>query len=204
MRVALIVGQSNVGKTLLMIRLAESFGIKLIRLELLLCKLSDHRSPVTLGVNKAVETLTGPALNQTRSLQGVPVPVAMRKGLKPCRLVDSVGLSDRIHPDARIRKGMADTLRELVRARVILHVVDSERIALKGVRGGFGEIDYQVMQYGSTKGGYAMVVNKTDVTGGQRAVAELRREFPRIKMIATSAKTGFGLDETRRFVQMNL
>ncbi len=206
MRVALIVGQSNVGKTLLMIRLAERFGIRSLKLESNECRPLDPRLPADLRIGKAIEILTGTALNQTRSLQSVCLPGTVRRGLRlyRLRLVDSVGLSDRVHPDARIRKGMADTLRELRRASFVLHVVDAERVSALGLKRGFAEVDYQIMQYGCANGRYAMVVNKIDLPGASRGVAELRREFPRVRMIPVSARTGLGLAEVKRLVRTSL
>lgn len=206
MRVALIVGQSNVGKTLLMIRLAERFGIRLLKLESSECGPLDRRLQTDLRTGKAVEVLTGTALNQTRSLQSVSLPGRVRRGLRlyRIRLVDSVGLSDRIHPDAQIRKGMADTLRELRRASLVLHVVDAGRVAALGLKRGFAEVDYQVMQYGCGSGGYAMIVNKVDLPGASRGVSELRKEFPRVRIIPVSARTGTGLDEVKRFMRTGL
>ena len=133
MRVVLIVGQSNVGKTLLMIRLAERFGIRTLKLETNECRPLDRTLAADLRMGKAVEVLTGSALNQTRSLQSVLLPGSVRRGLRlyRLRLVDSVGLSDRIHPDAQIRRGMADTLRELSRASLVLHVVDASKSLLE-------------------------------------------------------------------------
>jgi hypothetical protein len=205
-RVALIVGQSNAGKTLLMIRLAERFGIRSLRLESGGCEPLHRRFPADLSTGRAVEVLTGPALNQTRSLQGVSLPGSVRRGLRfhRVRIVDSVGLSDRIHPDAQIRKGMADTLRELRRASIILHVVDAERISSAGLKRGFAEVDYQVMQYGCANGRYAMIVNKADLPGASRGVAELRNGFPAVRMIPVSARTGLGLDKVKRFIRTSV
>ncbi len=206
MRVVLIVGQSNVGKTLLMIRLAERFGIRTLKLETNECRPLDRTLAADLRMGKAVEVLTGSALNQTRSLQSVLLPGSVRRGLRlyRLRLVDSVGLSDRIHPDAQIRRGMADTLRELSRASLVLHVVDAEQVSSGGLRRGFADVDYQVMQYGSANTGYAMVANKVDLPAALQSVAELRRELPRVRIIPVSARTGLGLDEVKRFIRASV
>jgi 50S ribosomal subunit-associated GTPase HflX len=99
---------------------------------------------------------------------------------------------------------MADTLRELRRASIILHVVDAERISSAGLKRGFAEVDYQVMQYGCANGRYAMIVNKADLPGASRGVAELRNGFPAVRMIPVSARTGLGLDKVKRFIRTSV
>jgi len=91
---------------------------------------------------------------------------------------------------------MADTIRGVTGALVILHLIDP----VVGITG----IDLDIARYGKTVEGYVVLANKMDLPGRAERLADIARLVAPAPVLGISAlrKTGFG--EVRAFVRRHL
>ena len=202
MRSIVLAGQSNAGKTFLMIGLVESLDERSLQV------LSTRRAEPAVGeefsFDEAISRLTGPELNTTIGLSTVDVKVRVRKSALSCRIIDTTGLADSISPVRSIRLGMAETLKSVRDCEILLHVVDADRVGRQGLDNGLAEVDYELTQLGLVKGGYCLIANKADLPSADAGIAMIRSRFPRLVVLRVSALRRSGLPEVKRFVRSQL
>lgn len=191
MRCVLVIGRSNVGKTLFCIHFAEYLGLsKLIwKIQQPSGQLENKR----LTVPQAETTLTDASPHFTRCLQSVEIDVPKRK--VDCRLMltDSTGLTDGIHSDTGLRYAMAQTLEALLQADVILHMVDAAQSAWE-------PLDEQIYLYGRTCDAYLVLANKIDLPAAKRGYRQLTRRLSSTRILPISALYGKGFREVKQYV----
>jgi predicted GTPase len=132
------------------------------------------------------------------------VNIHVGKGKKNIELIDTTGLTDRIHQDENIRKAISQTLASIRESQIILHMVDASTVFSKGAVSSLGEVDYQVAQFAQLKNGYVMLANKIDLNEGCLGLNKLKQEFPGNKIIPVSAKHKTGFKEVLSFVRKNI
>jgi len=198
----IIIGKTNVGKTLFTINFAEFLGLKKINVVLEYHDGSQHSRSYT--IREARTYLTDPSPHKTLCLQIVTVNIPKGKGKKKIKLIDTSGLIDGIHPDENIRKAISQTLANVRTADLILHIVDAAVIPNNGVVESLGEIDYQIAQFGQMKYGYALLANKMDLPEAERGLDKLRDEFKGLYIIPVSALYKQGFNEVKKFVSRNI
>lgn len=194
MNEAVVIGRPNVGKTLLTIKLAESFGQR--RLEVLFRPRDGAAYTRLLSLGQAQAELVNEQPHHTLCLQSVVVKVPRGKSVRKVVITDSTGLTDHIHPSSAVRRAMADTIRNATEAAFILHVVDpGDRLS---------GVDLDLLRYGQSLDHYALLANKVDLPGRAERLPELERLAGPAPVIATSALRGTGLGEVRAFIRGHL
>src|SRR5690606_4644564 len=108
---------------------------------------------VRMTVEEAKERLSSDSPHETRCLQSIRLELPVGKGVKRFDIVDTSGLVDGIHGDAKIRRAMAQTLAAVRDADLILHLVDAARAGEEGVLRAIGDVDYQVAQFAQIREG---------------------------------------------------
>lgn len=181
---------------MLVLALAGYLGVK--ELTFFLKNAEGQRYSVSYSLAEARLQLVGDSLHTTRTLQAVKLTIPVAKGEKEVELIDTPGLTEEVHPEAAVRRAMAQTLATLREAEIILHVIDAA--ALKVVT----RVDMEVAAFAREKGKYAIVANKMDLPSALAGLAEIRRLLPGPLIIPTSALRQQGLREVKRFVLRQL
>lgn len=177
---------------------AEFLGVSVARIAF--AEASGQRWEAAYPMADALTSLTSTRPHHTRQLQSIALELPAGKGTKQFELVDTSGLVDGIHPDAAIRRAMAQTLATVREAKVILHVVDAAALGTRGVVNVIGDVDYQVAQFAQMRGGYLLLANKMDLPGAEEGLAKLRREFVGHPIAPISALHKQGFHEVKAFV----
>lgn len=198
MKRCVVIGKANVGKTLFVIQFAAYLGVR--QLDFTFEEPGGGRRTAVYTVEEARRVLSSEEPHQTRCLQSVRLELPAGKGVKRFELVDTSGLMDGIHGDAKVRKAMAQSLAAVRDAHLILHLVDASRAGTHGVLRAVGDVDYQVAQFAQIRDGYVILANKMDLPGAQEGLERIRREFSGHAVIPVSALHSQGFKEVKRFV----
>ncbi|MDB5083667.1 MAG: hypothetical protein JWN30_553 [Bacilli bacterium] len=198
MKNCLLVGRTNVGKTLFCLNFAEYLGLK--RLDVYYQLPDGSKRQRKYEMSAALAELPGTEEHHTRNLQSIQLELPLRKGVRQFRMTDSTGLSDGIHPDADLRKSMAQTLLELQTADVIFHLIDLNQVRMLGGFHGLGELDYQIAEFGRQKKNYLMLANKVDLPEAKSHLPKLLEEIPKVPCVPISAKFRQGFREVKEHV----
>lgn len=199
MKRCIVIGRPNVGKSLFVIRLAESLGVN--QIEVQVTEPSGERKKVIYPLDEAILELSGPKPHQTLRLQSVRIQLPVGKGVKEVEMIDTSGLIDGIHRDRHVRQAMAQTLTEVRDADLILHIIDAEKAGEAGVVKAIGDVDYQVAQFAQVREAYSILANKMDLPRAERGLARIRAEFPGHVILPISALHMRGFKEVKRFVR---
>ncbi|WP_067932902.1 GTPase [Alicyclobacillus kakegawensis] len=191
MKRALIIGRSNVGKTLFCIHFAEYLGLSKLRWRVQ--HPEGQRESLRLGVQQSKAALTNSAPHFTRALQSVDIAIPRGKLGYQLMLTDSTGLTDGIHSDVSLRRAMAQTLEELLHADVILHMVDAAEIV-------WAPLDEQIYAFGRKSSGYLLLANKIDLPAAKRGYRQLARRVSPALILPVSALNGNGFREVKQCV----
>lgn len=202
MKRCIIIGRPNVGKTLFALHFAEYLGLALARISF--AEAGGRRWQADYSVAGALDDLTSAKPHHTRQLQSLTLQLPAGKGSKQFELVDTSGLVDGIHPDAAIRKAMAQTLATVREARVILHVMDAAAVGAGDAVATIGEVDYQVAQFAQMRGGYLLLANKMDLPAARDGLARLQDEFGGHPVAPVSALRKQGFQEVKTFVRRHV
>ncbi|HLS89593.1 MAG TPA: GTPase domain-containing protein [Sphingobacteriaceae bacterium] len=195
---ALVIGRPNVGKTLFLLNFALYCGVS--SEELVLRGAAGDGAPVVpMTAAEARERLVSPHPNETRHLQSIVLELPRRKQRKKVSLWDSTGLTDTIHQAPEVRLAMAETLRALRDAQLILHFLDAALIGEMGEKG-IGAVDHQVAAYAPLRGAYVICANKMDLPQARAGLGVIRRTFPGRRVLPVSALRGTGFREVLAFV----
>ena len=198
MKKCVVIGKTNVGKTLFTLNFADYLGVE--RLEVTIEEPAGERRVARYTVQDALQALSSSEPHQTRCLQSIRLELPVGKGVKRFDIVDTSGLMEGIHEDAAVRRAMAQTLGVVRDAHLILHIVDAYQASLGGAVRAIGDVDYQVAHFAQIREGYAVLANKIDLPGAARGVELIRAEFSRHVVIPISALSRQGFREVKRFV----
>lgn len=198
MRNCLVIGRTNVGKTVFTINFAEFLGLQ--RMDVYFQLPDGTTRQRKYDVAAARTELSGNGDHKTRSLQAIHLELPRGKGVRQFKLSDSTGLADGIHPDLEMREAMAQTLEELRRADCILHMVDAAEVAKQGGLHRLGDLDAQIAELGEHKHGYLCLANKVDLPEGQKGYRQLQKEIPSRSLLPISALYRHGFREVKEHV----
>ncbi|MGE5653358.1 MAG: GTPase domain-containing protein [Bacillota bacterium] len=199
MRDCLIIGLANVGKTQFALALAQYLGLD--RVEAVFTYPDGVRVRHHYQLDEAFRELVGTSAHKTRSLITLSLDLHVGKAVKQVRLSDSAGLTDKIHEVPEIRQAMAQTLREVRHADMIIHVFDAERVGLApSDEGSIALVDRQLANYARLRGGYLMIANKMDLAHAAQGLTRLRQAFPEQLILPVSALQKKGLKEVKAVV----
>lgn len=196
-------GRPGAGKTLFVVRFARWCGCR--RLVVTRQGPAQGERRRELDPTQAVAELVGGVSPTTRHLQSVEVEYRKAKRAARVDLVDTVGLTDGIHPDPLLRLAMAETLAAALESAVLLHVLDGPDIARWPQRlVEDSDVDAQIGRFGEARGRYAALVNKLDLPRGREGLAAVRRLWPGRPILGISALQEVGFEGVRRFLQRTL
>lgn len=198
MRDCLVVGRTNVGKTLFCLNFAEYLGLK--RLEVYYQLPDGTCRQRKFDPSTARQELSGVGHHKTRGLQSIQLELPMGKGSRQFRLTDTTGLTDGIHPERNLRDAMAQTLYEMKWADCILHLVDLVEIVRAGGFRALGELDLQIAHFGKHKKGYALLANKIDMVDVKKGLSYVRKDLPEQVVLPVSALYRQGFREVKEYV----
>ncbi|MCR4401708.1 MAG: 50S ribosome-binding GTPase [Firmicutes bacterium] len=202
MKRCVIVGRPNVGKTLLVLRLAEHLRADTV--DVTFWHPRGDKEVRSYSISEAVRELVGPRPHQTRCLQSVVVGLPAGKGRRIVELVDTTGVVDYIHEDPQLRKAIAQTLGSIRPADVILHVLDAAEAGRCESGIAADTVDRQIADFAGSRGGYVIVANKMDLPEAARGLARLQRAFWGHTVVPVSAVAKTGLREVKRHVLRRL
>ncbi len=199
MKSVILLGQTNVGKTLFALNFAEYLGMEQLAITFKNRERGTYSRSFTLL--EARSLLVSQKQHQTRDILSIVLSLPKGKGNKQFELLDTAGLNDGIHEDHRIRQAMAQTLRYIRQADIIFHMLDCQSIAATDILLSIGEIDYQIAQFGHIKQGYVILANKIDLPDSKLGFRQIVDEFPGNHIIAISALNKSGFKEVKRFAR---
>jgi len=201
MKNCIIIGNPNVGKTSFFLTLAEYLGVNQCKVEI-----TDIYGKVivkNISIGFATKYLVSIKPFKTRGIYKIQLSIPVYKGYEQLILVDTAGVTDGINQVEEIRKSMAQTLKELSQAKIILHMLDGPYIYTKKETG-ISEIDYQINDFGSQHGCYCILVNKMDKDNSQNGLDIVRETFKENYIIPISTVDRTGFREVKTFVGRNL
>ncbi|SFU76619.1 GTPase [Alicyclobacillus macrosporangiidus] len=203
MKRSLVIGKTNVGKTLFCIHFARYMGVRELRW---LVEEADGRTDCrVMSVAEAEASLSDVHPHRTRCLQSVAVEFPAGKTVRQLLLTDTTGLTEGIHPEPALREAMAQTLQAMTDASVILHMVDAWAIghALGGAAGPgrvWDALEAQLADFGVRHGGYVLLANKMDLPGAMDGYRFLCKRYSRQRVLPVSALHGTGFREVKQVV----
>ncbi|MGZ4033160.1 MAG: GTPase [Tumebacillaceae bacterium] len=198
MRNCLVIGRTNVGKTMFCINFAEYLGLK--RMEVYFQLPDGTTRQRRFDVASARQELSDVSTHTTRSLQSIQLELPKGKGTRLFKLTDSTGLADGIHPDLEMREAMAQTLYEFRNADCILHLIDASEVSRSGGLTQLGELDVQIAELGARKSGYMCLANKIDLPEGESGFKLLQKELKGLRVFPVSALYRQGFREVKEHV----
>lgn len=197
MRECVIIGRPNSGKTMFALNFAGYLGAKSVDVTfrtydgLMTCR---HFS-----LEEGKRELCGMTLHKTRSMQSLVLRMSVGKTAVNFKLTDTCGVSEQIHQDEKIRKGMAQTIGLLRSADLILHLVDLSLIG-RDFGNNCSSIDYELYNYGIVRKSYLMLGNKYDISSAKENFLRLATAFPKATIIPISALYSQGFREVKAYV----
>lgn len=197
----ILLGKPNAGKTSFFLNFAEYLGMNSCSLEF-----TDFEGRTTekkFSIKVAKNYLISSNAFKTKEICRMKLSIPIYKGTADIVLLDTGGLIDGINKDESIRISMAETLRHLYIANIIIHMIDASTIYKKEIST-ISEIDYQINQYGKSRGSYCILANKIDLREGLEGLEFLKKEFKDTYIIPTSALRQIGFKEVRKFVSRNI
>ncbi|WP_029420418.1 GTPase [Alicyclobacillus macrosporangiidus] len=204
MKRSLVIGKTNVGKTLFCIHFARYMGVRELRW---LVEEADGRTDCRLmSLAEAEASLSDAHPHRTRCLQSVAVEFPAGKTVRQLLLTDTTGLTEGIHPEPALREAMAQTLRAMTDANLILHMVDAGAIG-RALRGQVADpgcawdaLESQLAEFGMRHGGYVLLANKMDLPGAMDGYRFLCKRYSRQRVLPVSALHGTGFREVKQVV----
>lgn len=208
MKRSVVIGKTNVGKTLFCVHFAQYIGVR--EMTWLLERADGRTEQVRMSPKSAEQALSGPPPHRTRCLQSIRLEFARGKGSRQMLLTDTTGLVDGIHPESDLRMAMAQTLKATLDADIILHLVDAAKIGRgkpsdatqpeDDSAAGWSELDDQIAQLGAQKDGYLILANKMDLAFAKAGYRELLKRFSKHRVVPVSALCQSGFREVKQHV----
>ncbi|MCY0899963.1 MAG: 50S ribosome-binding GTPase [Firmicutes bacterium] len=191
------IGKPNVGKTLLLINLAAYLGLSEVRLEM--PDGEGGQQVKRLSLDRARRDLMSWSAPRTRAIQTAIIETLV--GRQRIRLVaiDTPGIHEGIasHPDQRHL--VALTLEWLIRAPMIVHVVDVSAVGSQRPEAP-GPLDLALAQYGQRLPGYIVVANKMDKLGSLEGLRAIRDAYHEVPILPVSCITRRGFRDLKQWM----
>lgn len=204
-RRCVVVGKTNVGKTLFAINFAEYLGAKMVVLRRAGPRgLDGEGYRISYSPQDARADLVSAEPHRTLEPQALVVEMRVGKMRREADVVDTPGLGDHIDERSEVRQGMAAALRAVYEADLVLHLVDASRVGDAAAPEAAGEVDQQLARFARFKAGYVILANKMDLPGADAGLRTIRQLFPGEYVIPMSALRSAGFDEVRSFVRRHL
>lgn len=198
---ALVIGKPNAGKSLFVVNFAAYLGLKDIRLEMI--DRDGVQRHQRLPLDRARRQLVSRVAHKTGTVQSIEIDLAYGKTRRTLTMTDTVGIGEGIHQETAIRRAMAETLDQLGRSQLVLHLVDASAIGSGRIEA-VGPVDDEIARYASLMGPYAILANKLDVPGAGDGLQRVRDRYRGLPVIGISALTRRGFREVKAFVFRHL
>ncbi len=199
MKRLMIAGRPGVGKTLFLINFAAYTGQKTLHL---IVERPGYRVESTvLALEQARSQLVGHTGHFTKSVQSLVVDLRRGKTRVQVEIEDTPGLDLGIHPDAIVRKAMAETIRKMRSTDLVVHMIDATKVAAAGPGAGDADIDQEIARFALSRGGYLILVNKMDLPGAEVGLERAKALFPGQLLIGVSALKRTNFKQVARVVR---
>lgn len=201
---SLVIGRINAGKTSFCLRFAKYLGLR--ELTWVVQRTDGRRERRKMPLREADTILSSEHAHRTQSLQTLILPVPRGKADRLVRITDSAGLNDGLHQDESVRRAMAQTLRSMLDAKMILHVIDAAALgyAVSQNRGEathhFSPLDRQMIDLGRSRCNYVILANKMDLPISAEGLRWLKEHLTGERIVPISAREGSGFREVKRHV----
>ena len=198
MKRIVILGKTNVGKTLFLLNFTEYLGAKDFTVSIR--RPGGATNSERLKFREARERLVGYHPHKTQARQEMDLEFPLGKGRQLVKIVDTTGLTEAVHGQQQLRAAMADSLRAAREADIVLHLIDASMVFCKESPEAMGELDIQLARFARSKDGYVVLANKMDLPGSRRGLGRIREALGEEYIIPISALRKQGFREVRRFV----
>jgi GTPase Era involved in 16S rRNA processing len=196
-----VVGRPNSGKTMFTLNFASYIGAKSV--DVTFRTYDDLITCQHFSIEEAKRELCSSTLHKTKCLQSLVLKIILGKTMVNFKLTDTCGIGEKIHPEEKIRRGMAQTLSLMRYADFIFHIIDLSYIT-KEYTSNPNTIDYEIYNYGIVRSSYIILANKIDVPFAKDNIAKLSSVFPKATIIPISALLSQGLKEVKSCVARNI
>ncbi|EAX48577.1 hypothetical protein TcarDRAFT_2049 [Thermosinus carboxydivorans Nor1] len=202
MRECAVVGRPNSGKTMFALNFAAFLGSKAVDITfrtydgLLTCR---H-----FIIEEARRELCSLTAHKTRSIQSMILKMPVGKATVNFKLTDTCGITEHIHADENIRRGMAQTIGLMRTADFIFHIIDAADFPGEVIASKDNNIDWEIYTYGTARGNYVLLANKIDLIIAKNNLPKLKGYFPEALIIPISALYSQGFKEVKAYVARNL
>lgn len=201
---SLVIGRTNAGKTSFCLRFARFLGLR--ELNWVVERTDGVNERRRMPLSEAESLLSSGEAHRTRELQTLILPVPRGKSERMVHVTDSTGLSDGLHQDVSVRRAMAQTLRQMLDAKVVLHIIDAAALG-QALRRSSKEkayrldaLDAQMLALTRLKSTYVILANKMDLPEANEGYKWLKRELSGERIVPISAREGTGFREVKRHV----
>jgi len=201
MKEFVVVGRPNSGKTLFTLNFAGYLGCKTV--DITFRAVDGYLNCRHLSLPEAKKELCDPQCHKTRSIQSLQLKVPVGKSTVAFKLSDCCGITEQIHPDEKIRQGMAQTLSLLRCSDYIFHIIDLTTVTDDN-NNCQNNIDHEIYQYGVSRNRYILLANKTDLVPGKSALTKLADRFSEATVIPISALYSQGFPLVKACVARNV
>lgn len=195
MRSTAVIGRPNAGKTAFTISFATYLGFQTLRF---VRQQAGRSVELEMSAQVAATDLVSPIPHKTTSVQSLELECAVGKGKKQFQLLDTCGLMEGIHPAGDIRLAMAQSLMLLRDADLVMHIMDAALVGRD--QSSLGVLEEELATWGRTRGNYVILANKMDLASAREGLRAIERHFSSLPIIATSARTGQGFREVKKYV----
>lgn len=196
-----VVGRPNSGKTLFALNFAAYLGGKTADI--------TFRAPDGLltcrhyALGEARRELASPIVHKTRAVQSLVLKIPVGKNAVAFKLTDTCGVSEHIHADEAVRRGMAQTLGLIRAADFIIHLIDLGAVTDAALAND-ANIDREIYHYGISRSRYILIANKTDLPMAAANLPRLAAAFPHATVLPVSALHSRGFAEVKACVAANI
>ncbi|WP_425060968.1 hypothetical protein SCACP_17340 [Sporomusa carbonis] len=201
MRECVIIGRPNSGKTMFALNFAGYLGAK--NVDITFRTYDGLTTCRHFSLAEAKRELCGMTLHKTRFLQSIVLNMAVGKTAVNFKLTDTCGVSEQIHNDEEIRKGMAQTIGLLRSADFIIHIIDLSLVNKDFISSKIS-IDHEFYNYGVVRNAYVLLGNKFDLVSAKDNLPRLAAAFPKAHVIPVSALYCRGFKEVKACVARNI
>jgi hypothetical protein len=206
MRRTLVIGRTNAGKTLFCVQFARYLGLH--EAEWFVERESGITERRRMSLVDAECFWSGADGHRTRGLHSIRLEFPRGKGMRQIILTDTTGLEEGMDADPELRSAMAQTLRAMLEAHVVLHVIDACAVgraladAGGAVRqaGAWNQLDEQLASFGQTREGYVVLANKMDLPESRIGYQFLCGRLDKRRVLPISARYRTGFREVKHYV----
>lgn len=201
MREIIVVGRPNSGKTMFALNFAGFLGIR--QADVIFRNDEDTLTCRHFAIDEAKRQLCSSRAHQTLTLQSIALRMTVGKTPLEFMINDTCGISEQIHPEAAVRRGMAQTLKSMRNADYIFHMLDMVYWSNHSFSQ-TGNIDQEIYRYGLARNAYTILANKIDAPLARKHLPKIGPAFPKARVIPISALLGTGFREVKACVARNI